>query len=98
MTGIKTKYTAEFKKNVLARVELGIESQAQIARDLGINENTLSGWVKKARLKPEDPFPGSGNVSSDDERMRRLEKELRDLREENEILKKAAAYFAKNQR
>lgn len=41
-------------------------------------------------------FPGSGNLKPEDEEMRRLRKENADLREENEILKKAAAYFAKN--
>ena len=41
-------------------------------------------------------FPGSGNLKAEDEEMRKLRKQLADLKEENEILKKAAAYFAKN--
>ncbi len=69
-----------------------------MAVELGMNENTLHGWLKKYREKPDAPFPGSGNLSPDDERLRKLERENRDLREENEILKKAAAYFAKNQK
>jgi len=44
------------------------------------------------------PFPGSGHLTPEDERIRKIEKENRELREENEILKKAAAYFAKNQK
>jgi transposase len=44
------------------------------------------------------PFPGSGKLSPDDEQIRKLEQQVRELREENEILKKAAAYFAKNQK
>jgi len=54
------------------------------------------GWVERYREKGEMPFPGSGRLSPEDERIRKLERENRDLREENEILKKAAAYLAKN--
>ena len=58
----------------------------------------MYGWVKRYRDKSVVPFPGSGRLSPEDERVRKLERENRDLREENEILKKAAAYFAKNLR
>lgn len=69
-----------------------------MAGELGINENTLHGWMKRYREKPINPFPGSGKLSTEDENVRKLERQIRELREENEILKKAAAYFAKNQR
>jgi len=69
-----------------------------VAGELGINENTLHGWMKRYREKPINPFPGSGKLSTEDENVRKLERQIRELREENEILKKAAAYFAKNQR
>lgn len=96
--GKRHKYTAEFKKNAVRLVEQGEESMVQVARDLGINENTLSGWVQQYRRKPDETFPGSGRLSPEDERLRKLERENRELKEEIEILKKAAAYFAKNQR
>ena len=48
--------------------------------------------------KRVNPFVGSGRVLPENEEMVRLRREVKDLREENEILKKAAAYFAKNQR
>jgi len=54
--------------------------------------------MKRYREKPINPFPGSGKLSTEDENVRKLERQIRELREENEILKKAAAYFAKNQR
>ena len=93
------QYSAEFKIEAVRRVERTKESAAQVARDLGVNENTMYGWVKRYREKGEMlPFPGSGRLSPEDEQLRKLERENRDLREENEILKKAAAYFAKNQK
>ena len=83
----------------MRRIEKTKESAAQVARELGVNKNTMYGWVKRYREKGEMlPFPGSGKLSPEDEQIRKLERENRDLREENEILKKAAAYFAKNQK
>ncbi|MHC1762671.1 MAG: transposase [Negativicutes bacterium] len=91
-------YSAEFKLEAVKRVEKTGEPVARIAADLGINENTLHGWVKRFCEKPNTPFPGSGKLSTEDERLRKLERENRELREENEILKKAATYFVKNQK
>ena len=80
------------------RVQKTGDPVARIAAELGVNENTLHGWIKRSREKPDTPFPGSGKLSGEDERLRKLERENRALKEENEILKKAATYFAKNQR
>lgn len=92
------QYSAEFKLDAIKRVEATGGPVAKVAAELGINENTLHGWLKRYREKPIMPFPGSGNLSPEDERIRKLERENRELREEIEILKKAAAYFAKNQK
>lgn len=92
------QYSAEFKLQAVKRVETTGGPVSKVAAELGINENTLHGWLKKYRERPDAPFPGSGKLSPDDERLRKLERENRDLREEIEILKKAAAYFAKNQK
>ena len=91
-------YSAEFKLDAVKRVETTGVPVARVAAELGINENTLHGWLKRYREKSVDPFPGSGKLSSDDAQLRKLERENRELREEIEILKKAAAYFAKNQK
>lgn len=46
----------------------------------------------------DSSFPGSGHLKAEDDEIRKLRKQLADLKEENDILKKAAAYFAKNQK
>ena len=91
-------YAAEFKLEAVKRVHKTGEAVSKVAADLGVNENTLHGWIARFREKPETPFPGSGKLSPEDDRLRKLERENRDLREEVEILKKAAAYFARNQK
>jgi len=90
------QYSAEFKIEAVKRAEASEGSIASVAKELGVNVNTLHGWLKSYREKPESPFPGSGKLSPGDELIRKLERQNRELREENEILKKAAAYFAKN--
>ncbi len=71
---------------------------SEVARELDLNLNTLHGWMNKLGKHGEDPFPSSGNLHSADEELLKLCKEIMDLKEENSILKKAAAYFAKNQK
>lgn len=94
----KQQYDAEFKIEAIRRLERTGESVAKVAADLGVKENTMHGWVKRYREKPINPFPGSGKLSEEDERIRKLERKIRELQEENDILKKAATYFAKNQK
>jgi transposase len=72
----------------------GDRSVAQVARDLGINTQSLYSWVSKYRSEILE----SGVGLSPEQELRQLRKEVEDLRQEREILKKAAAYFAKNQR
>jgi transposase len=95
---VKQQYDAEFKLEAIRRLERTGESIAKVAADLGVKENTMHGWVKRYREKTVNPFPGSGKLSDEDEKLRKLEREIRELREENDILKKAATYFAKNQK
>jgi transposase len=91
------QYSAEFKMEAVKRVERG-ETASKVAADLGVNIHTMQAWIKRYKANPNMPFPGSGKLSPEDERIRALERQNRDLKEENEILKKAAAYFAKNQK
>lgn len=72
------------------------KSIAQVAREVGVNTNTLHGWVKKYGQQPE--IKAVQSFSSEGDELRALQKEIRDLKEENEILKKAMHYFAKSPR
>jgi transposase len=67
---------------------------AEVARDLGINESTLGNWVTQYRR--DHPVNEELNVA-DRARLKELEKENRELRMERDFLKKAAAFFAKEQ-
>ena len=63
-----------------------------------MHKSTIYIWLKKYSEDGENAFPGSGHMRPDLEYVRRLERENRQLRNENEFLKKAAAYFAGDQR
>jgi transposase len=88
------KFTAEYR---LEAVRLVIDTSrpiAQVARDLGINEGTLGNWVGKYRAD----HPVSEELAVDERaRLKELERENRELRMERDFLKKAAAFFAKEQ-
>lgn len=81
------KYSAEFKEKAVKRVLAG-EPAAKVARDLGINVNSLYTWRFRYEEHLEQPFVGSGHLRDEDAEIRRLQKEIRDLKEENEFLKK----------
>ena len=90
------QFSNEFKLEAIQRLEKSGESLANVAEELGVRPTTMRGWLNKYRNSPRIPFLGSGHLSPEDEKLRKIERENRDLKEENEILKKAAAYFAKN--
>jgi transposase len=91
-------YPAEFKAEAIALAEKREKPVSQIAADLGINESMLHRWVQQARESAGSglkPFPGHGRPR--DEELTRLRKEVKSLREANEILKKAAVIFAQGE-
>ena len=91
-------YDPAYKLEVCKAIDSGTATVSEMSRETGISENTLYIWMRRYRENRERPFVGSGHVLPENEEMVRLRRECRDLREENEILKKAAAYFAKNQK
>jgi transposase len=91
---IKPAYSQEFKETAIKLALVGDKSIAEVARELGISDRALYGWLKAWKKKNGYNTPGSGK-SSPEEDLRKLQKRYRELELENEILKKAAAYFAK---
>jgi transposase len=90
-----TRYSEEFRDESVRLVIESKSSVAQIAKDLGVSTWTLRGWVKKHRERI-----GANELRRPEtleEENRRLRRELAVLRQERDLLKKAAAYFAKEQ-
>ncbi len=94
----KKYYSQEFKTEAIKMVLAGKQSQAEIANELGIPNTTLSTWIKRYEDNPERGIAGSQVLSETDIELRKQAKRIKELEEENAILKKAAAYFAKNQK
>lgn len=88
-----SKYTEEFKKSSAKLAMESEESVTQIARNLGVNENTLHGWIGKYYRKKETKADVE-HLNDSAKEIKRLQKENARLRQERDILKKAAAYFA----
>jgi len=94
----RRKYDRDFKMEAVRLVVEGNRSVVEIARDLGIHENLLYHWKRKYLDDAVQAFPGKGHLKPADEEMRRLKKELTDVKEERDILKKALAIFSKHPR
>ena len=93
----RTRYTEEFRADAVRLVlDVGLPV-ARVARDLGMHPNTLPNWESKAR-SDEDGADHRGLGLEEREELKRLRRENRILREEREILKKAAAFFARESR
>jgi len=92
------RYDPAYKLEVCKTIDSGMATVSEMSKEIDISENTLYTWMKRYRENRVKPFVGSGRILPENEEMVRLRKENRDLKEENEILKKAAAYFAKHQK
>ena len=72
--------------------------QLALADELGINHATLYSWVRKYSEDKEEAFPGEGKLKPSDEEVRKLRRQLADVTEERDILKKAISIFSKDQK
>jgi len=86
-------YAPEFRVEAVRLVRQGAKSMAQIARELEISSETLRLWRQQADIN--DGLRHDGLTTEETEEVRRLRREIKTLREEREILLKAAAFFAK---
>jgi len=98
MTSKRRKYTREFKLDAVRMVIEQNRPQREVADNLGINPGLLQRWKKQFEVDGSVAFPGHGKLKPDDEEIRRLRKELSDIRQERDILKKAMAYFVKERK
>ena len=92
----RRRHSREFK---LEAVKLAKESElsvAEVARELGVNPQTLHNWIKQAESEsPTSVFRGKGKRTAEEEELWRLRQELERVKQERDFLKKAAAYFVR---
>jgi len=89
-------YSREYKREAAQLVTMGGVSVAQAARDLDVHATVLRRWVREFGSSGPDAFPGKGQLKPEDEELRSLRREVAKLKAERDILKKAAAYFARD--
>ncbi len=88
---VKSKYSLEFKESSAKLAYESDQSVAQTARNLGISDSTLHGWIHQYCDRKEEVILSNEQQK---EQIKRLQKELKNVKMERDILKKAAAYFS----
>lgn len=92
-------FSREFKIEAVRLLERGEKPATQLAMELGIRRGMLLKWRQELKAKGDKAFAGSGRrPKSEQSELARLKAELKRVTEERDILKKAAAYFAKERR
>lgn len=91
----RKQYTKEFKLDAIRLVTEHGYKRAEAARNLGINATMLGRWIKEHQADEAQAFRGNGQLTPEQDELRRLRAENRQLKLEREILKKATAFFAK---
>ena len=92
----RRKFSQEYKFEAVKLVrDLGVTA-AQAARDLDLHENVLRKWVCEAEADPHSAFPGNDQMKPESQEIERLRRELARMKAERDILKKAAAYSARD--
>ncbi len=94
MSDARRKYSREFKLEAVGLLES--KSGKEVEEALGIASGMVYRWRRQLEAEGVQAFPGNGNPR--DEELARLRKEVRELREERDILRKAAAIFSRTRR
>jgi transposase len=90
-----SKYPPEFRREAIELVKTSDRPRVEVARSLGISDSTLANWMadeREAQARAADP---NGLSETERDELRRLRKEVIDLRTDREVLRKAAAYLAR---
>jgi len=90
----RKRYSREFKLEAIMLCDESGKPVAEVARELDISVHQLRNWIFLTKKNKENAFPGSGKKDTSDE-LTRLRREVKELRQERDILKKTAIYFAK---
>ena len=102
MGGKRRQFTGEFKLEAVRLANDERKPLSEVARELGIRPEMLRNWKRQAEsragLMPGDVFPGNGKLTSQEEEIRTLRRELEQVKQERDFLKKATAYFARESR
>ncbi len=93
---VRRTFSKEFQVEGVRLVRDRGVSVAQASRDLGVHENVIRKWMKEFDADPGQAFPGNGTMKPVEAENERLRREVQKLKAERDILKKAAAYFAKD--
>ena len=93
----RQSYSKEFKQNAVRMVIKEGRRASEIARELDIQENMLYLWKRKYLEDQKGAFPGNGKLKSKDEYINQLERQVKRLQDERDILKKAAIFFAQEE-
>lgn len=98
MSAKRKKYSKQFKLDTIAAYEAGDKSMAQMERELGIADGLLRRWRLELRQVGDEAevFPGNGNLPDSEARIRQLERENAQLRQEKEILKKVLGIYSRD--
>lgn len=92
----RQRFTKEFKQEAVRLLRQADKPAAEVALELGVRRNQLYKWRDEIEKKGDNAFRGPGRNTLDQEsEISRLRRELEQVKEERDILKKAAAYFAK---
>ena len=91
-------YSRQFKLEAVALITEKGYSIAEASRNLGIDYSVLRRWKNQLENDPQNAFPGKGYLKPADQQLRQLQLDLERVKEERDILKKALAYFAEDQK
>ena len=94
----RKSFSPEFKREAVRLLEISQKAPADLARELGVRRNQLYKWKEQSENRGAKAFPGAGRRREKIDELTRLRRELEKVKEERDILKKAAAYFAKELR
>lgn len=90
----RKEYTREFKLETVHLLETSGKSANALEEEMGLGKGCILRWKRKLESSGPNAFPGHGRLAPEQERLRQLERELKIVRQERDILKKAVAIFS----